>query len=55
MSLKKKISELEIRLTELEGELKTVLFVLNRDTPSEKSAPTYEEVIDQWLNGKSQA
>ena len=55
MSLKKKISELEIRLNELEEELKTVLFALSKESPSEKSAPTYEEVIDQWLNGKSQA
>ena len=54
MKTKNKINQLETRLSEVERELNTLLWTLTKDLQEDECTLTYEEVIDQWLNGKEQ-
>ena len=46
----KKIKELELRVSELEKALEA----LSAPRREDKNLSSYEEVIDQWLNGTRQ-
>lgn len=51
--LRKKLAEVEERLSALDKELNALLTILSsHDSPTNELS--YEEVIDLWLNGKSQ-
>lgn len=52
MTLKKKVKELEGRINELENELNSFISAFTALKAESESKTTYEEVIDQWLNGK---
>ena len=54
MKKNKALCELINRVDTLERELNTLLSALSTQENDKNSSPTYEEVIDLWLNGKSQ-
>lgn len=52
MTVRKQISELEKRISALEAELDSVIRSFFSEYNKKEDTVTYEEVMDQWLNGK---
>ena len=50
----RKLNELESRIAQLEREFNTLYYSLLNEHKDNESKPSYEEVIDLWLNGKEQ-
>ena len=54
MTKNKRISQLEERVKALETELDTLFKSVFSTNAERADIITYEEVIDQWLNGKAE-
>lgn len=54
MTKNKRITELEKRVKALEAEFDTLLKSISCTNVGKMDEITYEEVIDQWLNGKTE-
>ena len=54
MTKNKRITQLESRVQALERELEALFNAISYEKDLNEEKFTYEEVIDQWLNGKTQ-